>query len=715
MERDNKRLTAVEQPHIDYLAKDFASFRQLMLDHLSVLAPNWTEESPADLGHVLVEVLAYAADYLSYYQDAAATEAYLGTARLRRSVRRHARLLDYFMHEGCNARVWVQLKVNTDGIRLPQGTLLLTNVAGLPPVIDFAAYADALRSGPQVFETLHDLRLFVAHSEMRFHVPNMREDAVLPQGSTSAWLKDDIVTINRKTQRKLGNLQRGDVLIFEEILDPKTGDPTLANTKHRHAVRLTKVSPDQRPSKETMADRTLPLVKIEWAEADALPFPFYIAPYGKQQNPVTVARGNVVLADHGRRIVSEELPPVLPNVRYRPPLRQAGLTQRVAYRHDDALTLPATETVKQDPRQAMPDIRLLQQDRTTLLTNHQPTLLRVVKAEAPGSTAPQASVRREWNLRRDLLNSDRFARDYLIEMEEDERAFLRFGFGDMGILPKAGDEFIAQYRIGNGARGNVGPDTINHVVVDNAVITEWNNAKNAIQWVRNPLPAQSGTDPEQNEEVRLHAPYAFNQQERCITAADYAEVAARYPGVAQAEARIQWTGVWRTVFIYIRRDNSEPLTNDFRTRLRHFMETYRHVGYEVAISDPTYVPLQIELSIYLKLGQRALVVQSVLAQTFSAQTDANGVPGFFHPANFGFGQPVYRSRVVAAAMATPGVARVEVIRFGRMDGARNVEEIPIGPLEIAELQNDPDQPQKGTIVLKVIEPYEQSRNKLNQQ
>jgi len=66
-------------------------------------------------------------------------------------------------------------------------------------------------------------------------------------------------------------------------------------------------------------------------------------------------------------------------------------------------------------------------------------------------------------------------------------------------------------------------------------------------------------------------------------------------------------------------------------------------------------------------------------------------------------------------MATPGVARVEVMRFGRMDGARNVEEIPIGPLEIAELQNDPDQPQKGTIVLKVIEPYEQSRNKLNQQ
>ena len=39
-----------------------------------------------------------------------ATEAYLGTARRRVSVRRHARLVDYFMHDGCNARTWVQVR-----------------------------------------------------------------------------------------------------------------------------------------------------------------------------------------------------------------------------------------------------------------------------------------------------------------------------------------------------------------------------------------------------------------------------------------------------------------------------------------------------------------------------------------------------------------------------------------------------------------------------
>ena len=103
-------------PDIDYLAKDYASFRRLMLDRMAVLMPQWKERNPADLGVVLVEALAYTADQLSYQQDAVATEAYLGTARKRISVRRHARLMDYFMSEGCNARTWVHLQVSADVI-----------------------------------------------------------------------------------------------------------------------------------------------------------------------------------------------------------------------------------------------------------------------------------------------------------------------------------------------------------------------------------------------------------------------------------------------------------------------------------------------------------------------------------------------------------------------------------------------------------------------
>jgi hypothetical protein len=37
-------------PDIDYLAKDYASFRQLMLDRMSAVMPQWQERNTADLG-----------------------------------------------------------------------------------------------------------------------------------------------------------------------------------------------------------------------------------------------------------------------------------------------------------------------------------------------------------------------------------------------------------------------------------------------------------------------------------------------------------------------------------------------------------------------------------------------------------------------------------------------------------------------------------------
>lgn len=704
MEREINRFTN-EEPHIDYLAKDFASFRQLMLDHLSVLVPNWTEESPADLGHVLIEALAYAADYLSYYQDAVATEAYLDSARLRRSVRRHARLLDYFLHEGCNARVWVQVAVTGD-VRLSKGAHLLTDLPGAQLVIDPASYNQLLTQSALVFATLHDAELSAGHNEIALHAPNPREEALLPAGATSAWLLDEVVD-KASNQRQLRRLQVGDVLILDQVLDPQTGK-ALHNPKRRHAVRLTKISTNLRPETERAEDRDQQLVKIEWSEADALPFALPIVPYGKNKNPkspVTVARGNIVLADHGRRIAGEVLPPVVANVRYRPRLRLTGLTHRVAYNHERALQTSATDSLYQDPRQAMPDLRLLQQDSAVQLTTANATLLPAVVEVASVATLARAGIRREWNLRRDLLNSDRFARDFLVEMEENEQAFLRFGFGDMGKLPEPGDEFIADYRIGNGTPGNVGPDTIHHLVLgsDSAEQT----AATRIKRVWNPLMAQAGTDPEPIEEVRIHAPYAFRRQkEQCITAEDYAAMATRCPGVQQAAARIRSVGLWQIAQIFVRRDNFALLSTEFRARLHEFMQRYRQAGYEIEFSDPYAVPLQVALKVYLKAGQHAFIVQNALNKVLSSQSNDDGTRGFFHPANFSLGQTVYRSKLVAALMAIAGVARVEVLRFGRADGDLTVAEIPIGPFEVAELQNDPAKPNQGTLTLEVIEAYE---------
>lgn len=158
-------------PDINYLAKDFTTFVTLMQNRVSLLAPRWRETSPADIGVTLIELLAYIADRLSYRQDAVATEAYLATARQRISVRRHARLVDYPIQEGCNARVWICVGVNAD-VSLPAGNEFLTTIPGTP--LTLAAGSQALtlakQQNPQSFQSMLPVTLRVAHSApLKFH------------------------------------------------------------------------------------------------------------------------------------------------------------------------------------------------------------------------------------------------------------------------------------------------------------------------------------------------------------------------------------------------------------------------------------------------------------------------------------------------------------------------------------------------------------------
>jgi len=230
-EREECPPPAVPTPYINYLARDYASFRQLILDRLAVVMPDWRERSPADLGVALVELLAYVGDHLSYQQDAVATEAYLGTARRRASVRRHARLVDYAMHDGANARAWLVFETETDrGNALAPAIAKGTQVVAAPLPGQADTQARPGRDAPVVFEALHQL---VTLKTVRNAIPFYTwGDArcCLPKGATRATLEG---------AKALLDLAQGDVLVFEEVLGADSGLPEDADRTHRHAVRLT--------------------------------------------------------------------------------------------------------------------------------------------------------------------------------------------------------------------------------------------------------------------------------------------------------------------------------------------------------------------------------------------------------------------------------------------------------------------------------------------
>ncbi len=703
-------------PNIDYLAKDYASFRQLMLDRLAVILPQWKERSPADIGIMLVELLAYRADHLSYYQDAVATEAYLTKARQRISVRRHARLLDYFLHEGCNARTWIALTVKPglDGRELPGPTgsdrrptvQFFTQVPGLPLVLDKESKSirQARNAGAQVFEPLHPLTLYAAANEIRFYTWG-EENCELPIGATQATLED--------TGGKLREfLVPGRVLILEEKRNLSTGETSGVDPTRRQAVRLTKVTPQEDPlfaeanAPEGQAQR---LSIVEWGIEDALTFSLCLTKIvnGHVLWDMAVVRGNVLLADCGRThpdtalstqdieqrtkvneeltVLDEEKLNRVPNSdRYRPRLTKEPLTyQGYVLDRDNQWRLF-------DPAAAA---------KAALTWN--------LKPARPSLTLRQEGIDSfEWQWQPDLLNSDRFARDFVVETEEGGRAYLRFGDDLLGKRPEPDSYLQVTYRTGNGAAGNVGAEAIAHLADCEgrfaAILREGNikeNLGDLMEQVRNPLPAQGGTDPEDIEAVRLEAPQAFRTQQRAVTAKDYAQFLESQPEVQRAIGTRRWTGSSYTIFLTVDRQGGGELDDRFRQSLLAFLEPFRMAGHELAIEEPRYVPLDIALQVKVKSGYFRAAVKQALLETFNSQN------GFFSPDKLSFGEPLYLSQVINTTMKVQGVQSVNVTRFQRWRRDSRDEltigRIAIAPLEIVRLDNDPTAVERGRLVLEM--------------
>ena len=699
-----------EEPEISYLAKDYASFRQLMLDRLSLLMPDWTERHVPDIGIALVETLAYVGDHLSYYQDAVATEAYLDTARQRISVRRHARLVDYRMHEGCNARTWLCLETDTDLALVPEEVFFIT---GKALAINGAVLSpDDLRNIPadqyEVFEPLvkdpgEAIQLYKAHNCIRFYTWGDQE-CCLPQGTTSATLEDEWIPVTQpkpeeptppqltpqqqesekqddpthSPERKL-HLQPGDVLIFEEVTGSKTGDRADADPTHRHAVRITEVKPSVDPLylievAGFEGKFTTPLLEIKWAEEDALPFPLCLSttsdpPKCTYLEDVSVAYGNVILVDHGQHVPDEDLgcvpeerteeacpdPCLPPEIRiipglYRPRLANTPLT----FSQPLPLSAPAAAVLVQDPRQALPWVRLSSvrdQDCKPLEPGEEP--------------APLIW----WVPKLDLLDSNADQPHFVVEMDNERLAHLRFGDGELGKGPEANTRFTATYRTGNGPAGNVGAETISHVVFHQLV-------SGVKLQARNPLPALGGTAPEPIQEVKLFAPHTFRRRlERAITAGDYAQIVMRDFGtkVQRAAAALRWTGSWYEVLVAIDPRGSEDADQALLDEIAGQLYRYRRIGHDLVVKPARYVPLDIELCVQVLPDYLRGHVKAALLRLFSNRALPDGSLGFFHPDNLTFGEGVYLSKLVAAAQAVPGVEGVTVKTFKRQFEGPNGE------------------------------------------
>ena len=693
------------EPALDYLARDYASFRQLLIDLVAQRHPAWTERSAADIGMALLELFAYEGDHLSYFQDAVGTEAFLDTARQRISAKRHARLVDYQMHDGRNAWTFVHFNVDSAGV-IPKHHQLLTRITqplrhdSQPPDIvvrelgedDYAG--DPALSQVRVFQTTADAICRPTNNTIQIHTWG-NEQCCLPRGTRTAHL----YTVNDAGLAQRPPLKAGDYLLLEEVLGPATGAEADKDPAHRQVVRITSVNPDPfsaaGPAADAMRDRlflatvdasrlptpvpggppppindTLPLLQVTWRAADALTFALCVSAKLDDLtlvHRIAVARGNIVAADHGRSV---------------------------------------EETLEFDPPSNDPKIRLrLSQGPLTM-------------AGPPGGDARSASPaiglevwddtqRSSWRPSPTLLSLSEFDRRFVVDVDNAGRASLRFGDGQYGQRLVGIRRVDASYRVGNGSAGNIGADALYHIVRPR-IAQGWP----VITGLRNPVGAEDGVDPESIEEVRQYAPAAFRaSQHRAVTTEDYRKAAQQVDGVSGALAAFRWTGSWYTVFVAIDPvDPSNVLTNErgltslqpiFKQHVLDALTSYRLAGYDLEIRSARYIPIKIVIQICAKPGFFGGDVARAVSLALGGST--RGMTGFFNPLNFTFGQPVYLSALYAAIEAVDGVDSATVTSFHpqRRDPSDELSKgvITVGAWEIARLDNDPSNMENGTLTI----------------
>jgi uncharacterized phage protein gp47/JayE len=267
--------------------------------------------------------------------------------------------------------------------------------------------------------------------------------------------------------------------------------------------------------------------------------------------------------------------------------------------------------------------------------------------------------------------------DYVVEVDEDDRATIVFGDGAFGAIPPAGWQVRATYRVGGGPAGNVPAGRVQTIASSPPLALL--GAK-----VTNPDPATGGADRETIEHAVAHAPSVFRSMRRAVTAGDYEALAMSFQGVGKVRAV---RAGWNTVTLYVAPEGGGSVSDVLEAGLIAFFEDKRMVSQVVEIADVDYVPILVTAEIgvepYFVSADVEAAVRKVAADLLAFD-------------RVGFGQTIYLSRIYEESQDVPGVRFVNVTEFRRPspDPAQPLIEpsgmILLGPNEVPVVPADAD-------------------------
>jgi hypothetical protein len=671
---------------VDYLARDFHSFRRALLDFAAERYPGWSEPLEADQAVMLMEIMAALGDEFAYSQDRIARELALDSATQRRSRSALARLVDYAPDPGsaATAELAVAVRAGAGGAFADAGARIWALPEGRPPI------PFSVRAAPPWH---HE-----AWNEIPLHQPDS-DVACLPEGATEAFLATAAPIAPQLPPGAAGAAEdfwigRRAILRFR----PATGPMRAFAITIRRVSRLVDQLGPSGP---------VPLVRIGWDEP--IPWPMPLAGSHALLNIVTVVAGEMLIESF--RIGSDE------EVLARYPLASAaevaalpraverqgpfddregarGLILRYGLRGSESLGLGwegARDPLGIGSASAQTPMLALAERPTT----------------PSGAATP-------WRFRRDLLTAAADMPAFTLEegmwrivashqtpfgdfafqdYAGDQGWTLRFGDGAFGRRPQPGAIFEAAYFTAPGAAANLAADTLTRLDPPPGAPPGPTFAYAGA--ATNPLAIADGTDEEGAADIRINAPEAWRALPlRAVRPEDYQSIIERLGWVQRANATTAWTGSWQTDFVA-----ADPLagigyTAEQRAALEDKVDCIRLATRDARLADPDYLDIDLEIDLCVAAGAYpGEVVPRVLR--------ALAPPGFFAAANFTFGQPLRRSALESAIQAVPGVKGVEAISL-RVRRAGDWErfadaDLAVAPGQIVRMENDPLFPSRGSL------------------
>ena len=666
-------------PDYDTLARDYTGLRAMLVERLGALQPAY-DPSPADHTITLLELMAHLGDLLSYRQDRVATEAWLGTARRRASVTRHARLVDFAVPPAISASTVVQVQVAhpdltaTDAAFTVRPGDLATDAGADPDKETGAACFTAEIDAPQT--------VFASHGEVALHDWG-EVDAVLPVGATSAVL----VRPPASDATPLATWLPPGALLGFEVVDPgPPGEQATWATRGQNwppedgSGGQTRMPLASHPAQVVtvthvvaMTDQlapTLPLVRVFWDDADALTaaVPVSVAPDAGSPR-VGVARLGLVAAHHGLPVDGPDaLAPF-------DPLTGDAPDPAVTEVGDYWLTRATAAGLSCAPGGRPWQVR--------------------TRIGLPSGVPVEAT--RVTSLLR--APSDGFA--VVVDVDDDDPPRLRFRTGALGLVPPADSHVTVRYEVGAGPAGAIAANTLTRLMRTTTPLGQpilWLDAGTGVS-ARNITPGTGGEEAMALDVVRRDAPQAYAAvPRRAVLVSDLPGFAVEVPGVERAAAHRDWSGSWPVgvVAVETTTDRADP---DVDAAAGQVMEAIRMAGTEVIILPATPIGLLIALTVCLIPS-----TESATARLRILAALRPGHPGaVFSAEAHTLGSAVYTSAVVAAVAAVPGVDAVRVTQARRLSDppGHNDTVLLMAPDEIAVCDDDASAPERGRIELTI--------------